>query len=95
MLDTRGTGVIAASFRKPDVIEDILYSQLRKAVKRLTKRFATEGFEPVNAEYFVDNAANRVYFFFELLLAELPALKPHFGPPIWHKNARHFLKNSG
>ncbi len=74
----RETVFIALTFKKPDVIEDILWPQMRKAARRLEGVMKDEEFRPVNHLVWADG---RCVLFFELEEDRLPKIREHQGPP--------------
>ncbi len=88
----RGTAFVALRFHAPEVIDDILYSQLRKARRRFCKNLEAGSFAVHQANYALQTDGGRtVVFLFELFSRTLPALEKHGGPPVWHRNANKFL----
>jgi tRNA nucleotidyltransferase (CCA-adding enzyme) len=85
----RGTHIVSLNFQSPDIIEDILYTQLRKAVRFLEKLLTKEGFSIIKSGFFADQEITAV---FELPTLRLPAIKLHSGPPVNSTNESDFLK---
>ncbi len=86
----RGSPLLAVSVRVPDITEDVLYPQLRKAHKALEDLFRRRGFSVHDSRY--DVAGKEAVFLFEFEVASLPRVQRHEGPPIWVKNAKDFLE---
>ncbi len=90
-LKSRKTKFIALSFKKPDVIDDVLYPQIRKAVERLSKLLEHHGFDTMRKYFFVDG--KKVLIIFELETWLKPVFEKRIGPPIFAlKNSKDFLK---
>lgn len=85
----RGGGLLAVSIRAPEVTEDVLYPQIRKAHRSFLDLFHREGF-PVFGSRF-DVAGTDAVFLFEFTVDALPRVMRHEGPPVWVKNAKDFL----
>jgi len=64
---------------RPDVVDDILYSQVRKAVRSLQTRLREHGFVPVDTAFHVDD---EVLLAVQLEQRELPPERMHPGPPV-------------
>lgn len=64
---------------RPDVVDDILYSQVRKAAGRLETVLAEHGFTPLESAYHVDG---EVLLTVKLEQRELPRQRVHQGPPV-------------
>ncbi len=79
----RGTEFVLVSFAAPDVVEDILFPQLRKAETSVRTMIARHGFQVYRSEVFADG--DNAYLLFELLVWALPRLKRHIGPPVTAK----------
>ncbi len=89
LLWRRGTHLLALSFPTPEVVEDILYPQLRKA-RRFFEALLREGeFGVVGSTFHV---GKRSYLFFELSSAEIPAVRLHLGPKVNSLHEPRFLR---
>jgi tRNA nucleotidyltransferase (CCA-adding enzyme) len=75
----RGTHPVAVRFDAPDVVEDQLYPQLQKSLSGLGDALSRRGFDVLRADLFADGSA---VLFFELSVAERPAIERHDGPPV-------------
>lgn len=75
--ERRGTGLVAIFFKKPEVLEDVLYTQGRKALKALEKVLVRRGFKVLSADFFV---RKRVCLVYELASLNIPRAKLHLGP---------------
>lgn len=92
----RGTELIAIIFSKPDVVDDILYPQLKKFIKSIKKVLKEK-------EFFVEGiffsvGKEKIAVFIELRSIEIPRAKLHFGPFVNSSHESNFLrkyKNNG
>jgi len=66
-------------FKAPKVIEDVLYSQIRRSLNSIQKKLKKEGYEVLGADFF---CSKYCYFLFELKYVKLPQIKKVEGPPI-------------
>ena len=73
----RGTGLVAIFFKKPEVLEDVLYTQGRKALKALEKVLIRKGFRVLSLDFFV---RKRICLLYELASLKIPMSKLHLGP---------------
>lgn len=88
-LQKRETKFIALVMKKPDIIDDVLYPQLRRAMGRLVALLEHHEFHVVRAFEFADKQPMIV---FELEVWSLPAVKRMIGPPIFaEKHSNEFL----
>jgi tRNA nucleotidyltransferase (CCA-adding enzyme) len=85
----RDTHLLALSFNTPDVIDDIIYSQIKKTIKFLGKKLEESDFSIVNSGFFV---GERTALVWELQYIELPFAKLHLGPRVNSENEADFLK---
>jgi len=86
----RRTALVALVFKRPSVIDDILYPQLRRAAKRLKGLMKDEEFRPVNELVWANGKA---ILFFELEEDKLPNIRERIGPPVKVEDrSREFLK---
>ncbi|MCO8246956.1 MULTISPECIES: CCA tRNA nucleotidyltransferase [unclassified Haladaptatus] len=75
----RGTTPVAIRFDAPDIVEDQLYPQLQKSLSGVSDALSRRGFDVLRSELFADDTA---VLFFELSVAERPAIERHDGPPV-------------
>lgn len=86
----RGTRLIAVQFRRPDVLPDIWYPQLRKTAKRLEHILAEYDFRAMNSGVWSSGA--QAVILFEMEVWSLPRTRKLRGPEIFaRKRARQFL----
>ena len=83
LLNERGTEMVMVVFEAPDVVEDILFPQLRKAEASVTNLIERHGFEVYRSDVCADGG--KAFLLFELLVWSLPNVKKHFGPPVTSK----------
>jgi tRNA nucleotidyltransferase (CCA-adding enzyme) len=88
-LKARGTHLVSISFQTPIIIDDILYSQLKKAMGFMARKLSDSDFTVVNSGYFVSEATTMV---FELESLKLPVSKISLGPNVNSDNEADFLK---
>ena len=93
MLQERKTKFFSVYFCKPDVIDDILYPQLRKAMERISTVLEHSEFRVIRKHCFVDAKSRKILLTFEMECWELPLINNMPGPPIFDtKNSSSFLK---
>ncbi len=85
----RGTEVVAVLFEKPDVVDDILYPQLRKSMKAIINAIKNADFKLVDSTFFVKN---KVMLLFEVESLRIPSAKLHKGPRVNSLNEIRFLE---
>lgn len=85
----RGTGLLALTFSKPDVVDDILYTQLKKTLNALKGILEGRDFCVVGIDCSV---SNRICIFIELESLEIPAARLHLGPEVNTLHERKFLE---
>jgi len=91
-LEKRNLAVIGIKFSKPEIIDDVLYSQLRKAEKLLKSLFQKSSFNVLRSYAFSDDA-NNCFILFELSCFELPDAELRTGPEVGMKKfEEEFLK---
>ena len=81
----RATTPVALVFDAPDVVEDDLYPQLRRSLAGIGDELDRRGFSVFRRATWagdVDDPDARAVLFFELAVAELPAVERHEGPPV-------------
>lgn len=80
LVKERNTTIVAITFKKPKIIEDILYPQLRKFERALVKALKEEDFSVMDSWVFGDDECG---VGLELLSTNLPKYKIIYGPPIF------------
>lgn len=95
LIAKRGTCMLVIKFAKPDIIEEILYSQLRKSLALIRKQLEGNDFRIYDSDFFEDG--KNCYFVLETLESELPGVRIHMGPPVYERlDSERFLdKHSG
>ena len=85
----KGTDVVLVVFDAPDVVDDILFPQLRKALASISKLIERHGFRIFRRE--AAAVGRKAFFVFEMEVSELPSVRRHFGPPVTAEvHARRF-----
>ena len=85
-----GSRLLTIVFKRPNVIEDNLYSQLWKTQYALTRKMDEFDFTVLRAVHEMDDDEMRIVF--ELERDVLSKTFKHVGPPVWVPNAESFLK---
>ena len=89
-LKTRETVFLALFSKRPDIINDTLFPQLRKATHRLENMLKYEDFHILNTIEYADNNYILILFEFDRFL--LPNIKKMIGPPIYSEiHTKEFL----
>ncbi|HTX44545.1 MAG TPA: CCA tRNA nucleotidyltransferase [Methanocella sp.] len=79
ILASRGTKLVAVTFETPDIVEDTLYPQLRKAEDSVVKMLERHEFKAYRSGVWSNDRSAVVL---EMLVWELPAIERHLGPPL-------------
>ena len=89
-MDARGTMPIILQFRAPDVVEDVLYPQLRKAEEAIRALMVRNGFFVLRSDVFA--YSDWAVMLFEMEVWELSKAIRRAGPPVWEaEHASRFL----
>ena len=89
LLDQRGTTLYAITFATPPYIEEIVVPQLKRSTSAISEHLARNGFSVHHAHYRM--GPEECLILVELLVADLPAIRSHAGPPVWNRvNAGKF-----
>ena len=89
MLAERKTKFLVVSFKRPDVIDDVLYPQLRRSLSRLRAVLEENDFSVVRSYEFSNGES---ILLFELASWHMPDIKKMIGPPIFSKkHSNEFL----
>ncbi len=90
-IKSRGTTWYAIRFKKPDVGDDILYSQMRKFLSRIRSMANEEEFKIFRIDFYV--GSKYCVAVIEMETWMLPGLVKHVGPDVFSKHAEEFLKH--
>jgi tRNA nucleotidyltransferase (CCA-adding enzyme) len=91
LLKERRTHLFAITFATPPYIPEIVVPQLKRSTLAVSEMLERHGFTVHHAAF--DMQPERSMLLFELLVAELPAVRRHIGPPLWNRvNAGKFFE---
>jgi tRNA nucleotidyltransferase (CCA-adding enzyme) len=79
----RGTDFLLIEFKRPKVVDDILWSQMRKTSARINHLLEEDEFKIFERNVWSDDAHS--YLIFEMKVCVLPELRKLIGPPIYSK----------
>lgn len=89
ILKERGTEFIGISFKRPDIIDDILYPQLRKSSRRIKGILEDCDFKIMGFDIWTNKVC---IMMFEMEIWNLPKIKKVIGPPIFSKkHSKEFI----
>ena len=74
--------VLVLEFKKPDLIDDILYPQLRRSLKRIENKITRNEFELFETGIYTDEEHVRLVLDFKVW--KLPKARKHVGPQVYH-----------
>jgi tRNA nucleotidyltransferase (CCA-adding enzyme) len=80
-INARGTMPILLEFAAPDVVEDVLYPQLRKAEGSIKALLERSGFSLLRSD--VSTYRDRAVMLFEMQVWQLSRAGQRIGPPVW------------
>ncbi|MCW3140854.1 MAG: CCA tRNA nucleotidyltransferase [Methanophagales archaeon] len=83
LVKERGTEFVMVLFEAPEVVEDILFPQLRKAEASVSNLIERNEFRIYRSDVSVEGS--KAFLIFELLVWNLPPVKKHIGPPVTSK----------
>jgi len=93
LIKDRGTGLLGLKVPRPDVVEDNLYPQVQKCMRKLLHQTRLKDFEILHGDYFVKD--DEILFMIEFENSTLPEIKKHRGPPVWVDNTEEFVDKYG
>ncbi|MGC8585414.1 MAG: CCA tRNA nucleotidyltransferase [Thermoplasmata archaeon] len=88
ILDERKSNIIHIIIKKPDVVDDILYTQINKFSNAIFE--ILRDFIPLRKRYYVDD--ENIHLLIEMMLIELPETEKHRGPPVFDGNSDKFIE---
>ncbi len=87
-LESRGTSVLAVTSSAPDLPDDVLFPQLRKAEQAMVSYLESQHFRLLRSQPFL--LEREWCILLEMEVHRLPQVKKHVGPPPWLSNAYSF-----
>ena len=87
-VQSRNTRILIIEFKRPKIIDDDLYPQVRKTLDGLKSLLDIHDFVIVDKAFHVEKS---VRFIFELQTDVLSKCRRHQGPPVWLDNSKDFL----
>ncbi len=93
LTENRGTELIGLQVPKPDVVEDNLYPQVQKCLRKLLHQTSHKDFKILHSDYYVKE--DEILFILEVENPTLPEIKKHRGPPVWVDNTEEFVEKYG
>lgn len=88
IFENRKTDAIAIVFETPDLVDDILYPQLRRAVNTIKKQLLRADFHIFGIDFF---KGDKTCIFIELESIEIPQMRLHLGPKVNTEHEPRFL----
>lgn len=88
LFSERGTAVRVFLLDRPDIIDDILFSQAARFRNILVQILEEEGFSPIASEV---ELSEDIEVLVECKTDRIPGTKVHVGPPVDSKNAMEFI----
>ncbi len=90
LLRERDSHVTVVALPRPDLVDDTLFPQVRKAERAVARELDRAGFEVLGSASGTDPGT--VYLLFEVAHARRPAVRLQDGPPAGIDRAGHFLE---
>ncbi|MEM0493549.1 MAG: hypothetical protein QXS02_06330, partial [Candidatus Thermoplasmatota archaeon] len=83
----RRSGVfLGVELDKPDILDENLYPQLRKAIRVLKETCERYGFSIIDIGFTVLDDKKKIYIIINTAQDSLPPFEVHMGPPVYLKN---------
>jgi tRNA nucleotidyltransferase (CCA-adding enzyme) len=82
-VNKRKTRMLAIVFRRPDIVDDVIYPQMRRSAKRIKNMLEDADFRVIGHDVFCD--VKECIIFTELEVWSLPKIKKVIGPPTFSK----------
>jgi tRNA nucleotidyltransferase (CCA-adding enzyme) len=86
----RNTRWYVLSFKRPDVIDDILYPQMKRCSSAISNMLDQHGFKVLKSDFYCDKEC---VMFFEMDVWHIPRVSKNIGPDVYSKHAEQFLKH--
>ncbi len=84
---------IGLKFKKPDIIDENLYPQIRKAERSIEKSCEKKDFSIYDTKFYLDEENSEIYIIIKVQRGKLSETKTHRGPPLkLQRNVKEFNK---
>jgi tRNA nucleotidyltransferase (CCA-adding enzyme) len=84
---------VGVIFKKPDIIDENLYPQIRKAARSISRNCEKYGFIIHDSAFYVDDFNKSIYVIIKTDLDTISEKYVHIGPPLkLEKNVKDFIK---
>ena len=91
IIEEQNASYTGVQFKKPDIIDENLYPQIRKTIKNIKSELKRNDFKIFDSTYFIDK--KNIYIILKTKKEPLSKTMIHTGPPITKKeNSKQFLK---
>lgn len=85
-INRRGQILVIECEKPEDVVDDVLYPQLRKAGRRINKLLDKHEFELFDVGVFVDSDGSEIKLLYDFKVWNLPSARKRQGPRVYHNN---------
>ncbi|MEM5811534.1 MAG: CCA tRNA nucleotidyltransferase [Candidatus Aenigmatarchaeota archaeon] len=93
LIKKRKTKMLLIKFKKPNISEEIIYSQLKSFADRIKSILEEKKYEFQVIGTSVSTDGRNCYVFLEISIHELPSIQKRIGPPVYDiKNYKNFLE---
>jgi tRNA nucleotidyltransferase (CCA-adding enzyme) len=86
----RNTRWYLITFKRPQVIDDILYPQMKRCCKAIGKMLDQQGFKVLRCDF---HCNNNCVMLFEMDVWHIPRVSKSIGPGVYSMHAEQFLKH--
>ena len=86
----RGTRWYLINFKRPKVLDDVIYPQMRRCTKAIENMLEKNGFRVLRSDFWCNTECVLV---FEMDIWQIPKISKNVGPSIYSKHAEEFLKH--
>lgn len=91
LMKSRGTRMLAVVFERPDVVDDVIYPQMRRSAKRLTGMMEDNDFRVLGSGVWCGD--EECCILLELEVWSLPSVRKVIGPPVFaRKHSEEFMR---
>ncbi|EQD39352.1 tRNA CCA-pyrophosphorylase [mine drainage metagenome] len=88
----RGTKFYLIKFKRPDIVDDIIFPQVQKMINSIIRNAQIKGFRILNSEHYIGGNGEYVEVLLELEKDLLPNVIIHTGPPVDLENVLIFME---
>ena len=89
-INERGTKWYMINFKKPNIVDDVLYPQMKRCCNSIEKMLNNQDFKVIRCDFYCGKSCVIVL---EMEIWQTPKISKNIGPSVYSRHAEEFLKH--